>query len=41
MSAADLRVVPILATPLGLAAIPDAEQLNPALRALFARARLL
>jgi hypothetical protein len=37
MSAADLRVVPILATPLGLAAIPDAEQLNPALSALFAQ----
>jgi hypothetical protein len=35
--AAPLHVVPILATPLGLAAIPDAEQLNPALYALFAR----
>jgi hypothetical protein len=37
MSATIPNVVPILATPLGLAAIPDAEQLNPALRALFAQ----
>ena len=37
MSAALPSVVPILATPLGLAAIPDAERLNPALSALFAR----
>lgn len=37
MSAAPTSVVPILATPLGLAAIADAEQLNPALRALFAQ----
>ena len=35
--AAQLHFVPILATPLGLAAVPDAEQLNPALYALFAR----
>jgi hypothetical protein len=37
MSTAPQSVVPILATPLGFAAIPDAEQLNPALRDLFAR----
>lgn len=37
MSAAPTRVMPILATPLGLAAIPDAERLNPALCALFAQ----
>jgi hypothetical protein len=37
MSAALPRVVPILATPLGLATIPDAQQLNPALCALFAQ----
>jgi hypothetical protein len=37
MSAALPSVVPILATPLGLAAIPDAERLNPALSALFTR----
>jgi hypothetical protein len=34
---AALKVMPILATPLGLAVIPDAQQLNPALRDLFAR----
>jgi hypothetical protein len=37
MSEAIASVVPILATPLGLAAIPNAQQLNTALRALFAR----
>jgi len=37
MSAALPSVVPILATPLGVAAIPDAQQLNPALRDLFAQ----
>jgi hypothetical protein len=37
MSAALPTVMPILATPLGLAAIPGAEQLNTALRDLFAR----
>jgi Putative 2OG-Fe(II) oxygenase len=37
MSAVLPTVMPILATPLGLAAIPDAEQLNPALRDLFAQ----
>jgi hypothetical protein len=37
MNAAAPTVMPILATPLGLAAIPDAEQLNPALRAVFAQ----
>src|SRR5258708_40268853 len=30
-------VMPILAAPLGLAAIPDAEELNPALRDVFAQ----
>ena len=37
MNAALPTVMPILATPLGLAAIPDAEELNPALRDLFAQ----
>lgn len=37
MSAAPPSVVPILATPLGLAAIPDAERLNSELRDLFAQ----
>ena len=37
MSATLPTVMPILATPLGLAAIPDAEQLNPALRDVFAQ----
>jgi hypothetical protein len=37
MSAVLPTVMPILATPLGLAAMADAEQLNPALRELFAR----
>src|SRR5260370_42084321 len=37
MNAALPTVMPILATPLGLAAIPDAEQLNPALREVFAQ----
>ncbi len=37
MSAALPSVVPILATPLGLAAIPDAERLNPALSATCSR----
>lgn len=37
MSATLSSVVPILATPLGLGAISDAERLNPALSALFAR----
>jgi hypothetical protein len=37
MNAAPPTVMPILATPLGLAAIPDAEQLNPALRDVFAQ----
>jgi len=35
MSAVIPSVVPILATPLGIAAIPDAERLNADLRALF------
>jgi hypothetical protein len=33
MSAELPTVMPILATPLGLAAMPDAERLNPVLRA--------
>ncbi|MEO7208223.1 MAG: hypothetical protein ABI356_01390 [Steroidobacteraceae bacterium] len=37
MSAVNLRVLPIFATPLGVAALPEAEHLNPALHALFAR----
>lgn len=37
MSAAIPTVMPILATPLGLAAIAEAQQLNPALLALFAQ----
>jgi hypothetical protein len=37
MNAALPSVVPILATPLGLAAIPDAERLNSELRDLFAQ----
>jgi hypothetical protein len=37
MIAALPTVMPILATPLGLAAIPDAEELNPALRDVFAQ----
>jgi putative 2-oxoglutarate-Fe(II)-dependent oxygenase superfamily protein len=37
MNAALPTVMPILATPLGLAAIPDAEELNPLLRDLFAQ----
>ncbi len=36
MNAALPTVMPILATPLGVAAIPDAEQLNPFLREVFA-----
>lgn len=37
MNAAPLSVMPILATPLGIATIPEAEQLNVALCELFAR----
>ena len=37
MSAVLPTVMPILATPLGLAAMADAQQLNLALRELFAR----
>jgi Putative 2OG-Fe(II) oxygenase len=37
MNAALPTVMPILATPLGVAAIPDAEQLNPLLREVFAQ----
>ncbi len=37
MSAALPTVMPILATPLGVAAIADAQQLNPALHELFAQ----
>lgn len=37
MISVTLSVVPILATPLGLGALPDAEQLNPALQELFVR----
>src|ERR1700759_2402590 len=35
MSAASMTVMPILATPLGVATIPDAEPLNRELSALF------
>jgi hypothetical protein len=37
MNAAPPTVMPILATPLGVAAIPDAQQLNPVLREVFAQ----
>jgi Putative 2OG-Fe(II) oxygenase len=37
MNAVPPTVMPILATPLGLAAIADAEQLNPGLREVFAQ----
>lgn len=37
MNGAPLSVMPILATPLGVAALPGAEQLNPTLCELFAR----
>jgi hypothetical protein len=37
MSAASITVVPILATPLGIATIPDAEPLNRELSSLFAQ----
>lgn len=37
MSAAPLTVMPILATPLGIANLADAQQLNPALAELFAQ----
>jgi hypothetical protein len=37
MNAAPLTVMPILATPLGIATLPDAQQLNPALAELFAQ----
>ncbi len=35
MNAASLTVMPILATPLGIATLADAQQLNPALAELF------
>lgn len=37
MSGASLTVMPILATPLGVATVPEAEPLNAELRALFAQ----
>jgi hypothetical protein len=37
MNAAPLTVMPILATPLGIATLADAQQLNPALAELFAQ----
>ncbi len=37
MTAAPPTVMPILATPLGVASIPDSEQINSALRGLFAQ----
>jgi hypothetical protein len=37
MNAAPLTVMPILATPLGVATLADAQQLNPALAELFAQ----
>ncbi|HEX3915089.1 MAG TPA: hypothetical protein VHW71_16440 [Steroidobacteraceae bacterium] len=37
MNASSLSVMPILATPLGVATLTGAEQLNPALCGLFAR----
>lgn len=37
MSSVLTSVVPILATPLGQAAVPGAQELNPALRELFAQ----
>ena len=37
MNAAPLTVMPILATPLGIATLADAQQLNPALTELFAQ----
>ena len=37
MSAAPLTVMPILATPLGIGTLADAQQLNPALAELFAQ----
>ena len=36
-AAAPLTVMPILATPLGVATLADAQQLNPALAALFSQ----
>jgi hypothetical protein len=39
MSVTPPLVVPILATPLGVVSLPDAEALNPALAALFTRMR--
>jgi hypothetical protein len=37
MNAAPMTIMPILATPLGIAALADAPQLNPALTDLFAQ----
>ena len=37
MNAAPLTVMPILATPLGIATLADAQQLNPALADVFAQ----